>query len=161
MEVVDKKIDSLVGDVRKDVSRKIEDKSVEIDIRLRELDERSVVLEMGLGELKLKDLLRKDDLMRLYDEMKKGKGFGVGEGEMGLDEIRTLAREIVENEIEKYVFDGFGMVDYALVSGGAMVVKYFELLVVGKVGNWFFTINRSGVYSDVDKMLKLSFGEFG
>lgn len=160
VEVIDKKIESEVGNLRREVNRKIEDRSGEIGAQLRKLEERSEGLEAGLVELRSKELLTKDDLVKLYDEMKRGEvGGNIG---LSLDEIRGVAREIVEKEIEKHAADGLGSVDYALASGGARVVGHSEPLGgVGNAGSWLSGRGRSGVHSDAVKMLSPSFGEPG
>lgn len=162
IEALDKKIDSMVGGLRKDLNRKIEEKGVETDTRLSKLDERFAALEATLDELKSKDLLTRDDMKRLYEELVKLRGGGdLGQVELSWDEVRALAREVVQKEIEKHAADGLGMVDYALASGGASVVKHSEPFRVGKLGNWFSVPNRQGVHGDAEKMLKPSFGEPG
>ncbi|XP_021773411.1 protein SAD1/UNC-84 domain protein 2-like [Chenopodium quinoa] len=159
VEVVDKKIDSEVGNLRREVSRKIEDKSGEIGAQLRKLEEKSEGLELGLVELRSKELLTKDDVVKLYDELKRGDGGGnIG---LSFDEIRGLAREVVEKEIEKHAADGLGSVDYAVASGGARVISHSEPLGgFGNAGSWL-NVGNKGVHHKAVKMLSPSFGEPG
>ncbi|KAJ4979559.1 hypothetical protein NE237_010339 [Protea cynaroides] len=66
-------------------------------------------------------IITKKDFERLLDELKKSRSPEEGDKDWSLDTIRSLARDIVSNEIEKHVADGLGRVDYALASGGGMV----------------------------------------
>ncbi|GAB4855223.1 hypothetical protein Ancab_023848 [Ancistrocladus abbreviatus] len=161
LEAVDRKVESEVGGLRKEMNRKIEQKGMEYNAALKKLDERGGTLEKALSELRSKDWLTKDDFVRLYDELKKAKYGDVSLKELSLDEIRGLAREIVEKEIEKHAADGLGRVDYALASGGAMVVKHSEPFIIAKGVNWFKTTSRHEIHGDAEKMLKPSFGEPG
>ncbi|KAL2942968.1 SUN domain-containing protein 1 [Bienertia sinuspersici] len=158
VDVVDKKIESEVGNLRREINRKVEDKSGEIGAELRKLEERSENLELGLVELRLKSWT-KDDLLKLYDELKRGDGGG--NTGLSFDEIKGLAREVVEKEMEKHVADGLGRADYALGSGGAKVMSHSEPLFHSKGVSFFSGRTVSGVHGDADKMLNPSFGEPG
>ncbi|KAI3765295.1 hypothetical protein L2E82_15325 [Cichorium intybus] len=63
-------------------------------------------------------------IMRLQ-EFKAKKGVDDIE-ELKLDEVRAFVREIMQKEIEKHAADGLGKVDYAVASGGAIVLKHSE-----------------------------------
>ncbi|KAJ3684227.1 hypothetical protein LUZ61_013391 [Rhynchospora tenuis] len=76
---------------------------------------------------------------------------------VSLDEMRLFAKEMVEREIEMHAADGLGIVDYALWSGGACVVKHSEPFTGGKM-NWFAAKRRGSVHSNAQKVLELSFG---
>ncbi|XP_010694883.2 SUN domain-containing protein 1 [Beta vulgaris subsp. vulgaris] len=157
VEVIDRKIESEVGNLRREVNRRIEDRGGEVDVKLRILEERSQSLESDLTELRSKELLTKDDLVRVYDELKRGE---IG-GDIGLnfDEIRGFAREVVEKEIQKHAADGLGRPDYALSNGGARVVRHSEPLTAD---TWFSgNIMNHGVHRNAERMLKPSFGEPG
>ncbi|XP_074310719.1 SUN domain-containing protein 1-like [Silene latifolia] len=164
LEVVDKKIDSEVGNLRREVQRRVEDKGVEIEGKLSELEAKTEELETGMSELReiSKGFVSKNEVIRVYEELMSGgneENGGNGGSELSLDEIRVLAREVVEREIEKHAADGLGRVDYAVGSGGAKVVKHSDPLMVGK-GVWF-TAPRSGVHENAVRMLSPSFGEPG
>lgn len=158
VDVVDRKIENEIGGLRKEVNKKIDDQGAILESELRKLEAKSEGLERSLGELKAVDWLSKEEFQKIYDELKsKGSNFG----DASLDEIRTYAREMIEKEIEKHAADGLGRVDYALASGGAMVVKHSEPYMVGRGSNWFLLAAKNGVHSNADKMLKPSFGEPG
>ncbi|GAB4836182.1 hypothetical protein Ancab_001095 [Ancistrocladus abbreviatus] len=161
LETIDRKIETEVGSLRKEVNRKFEDRGVEFDAALKKLDEKSNTLEKALSELRAKELLTKDDFTKLYDELKNAKVGDLGQMELSLDEIRGLAREIVEKEIDKHAADGLARVDYALASAGAMVTKHSEPFIIAKGVKWFTTMSRHGVHGEAEKMLKPSFGEPG
>ncbi|KAL6327354.1 hypothetical protein AAG906_018956 [Vitis piasezkii] len=144
VEVVDRKIESEVGGLRRELSKKIEEKAGDFNNHLEKLDSKSETLEKKLGELGAMEFLRKEDFDKIFDELKNAKSADYGDREMSLDEIRGIAREIVEKEIERHAADGLGRVDYALSSSGAMVVRHSEPYILGK-----------------ERMLKPSFGEPG
>ncbi|GMH07849.1 hypothetical protein Nepgr_009689 [Nepenthes gracilis] len=151
LDAVEKKLEGEVWNLRREMNKKIEDKSAELDGALGKLDKRAEILDNALSALRSKDLLTKDDFSRLYDEFQKANGGDLGQTKLTLDDISALARKIVEAEIEKHAADGLGRVDYALASGGATVVKHSEALIVAK----------GGVHDDAEKMLKPSFGQPG
>ncbi|KAJ4813446.1 SUN domain-containing protein 1 [Rhynchospora pubera] len=74
--------------------------------------------------------------------------------------MKLFAKEMVEREIEMLAADGLGIVDYALWSGGARIVKHSEPFTGGKT-NWFAANGRGSVHSNAQKVLKPSFGEPG
>ncbi|CAK9163418.1 unnamed protein product [Ilex paraguariensis] len=158
VEAVDRKMENKIGGLKSELGKKIEDKGSEFVAELKKLDGRTGNLEKFLGELRATEWLRKQDFDGFFEEFKKAKGIDSG-GDVSLDEVRAFAREIVEKEIEKRAADGLGRVDYALASGGGMVVKHSEPYAGGKgSGTWFW---RNGVLRDAEKMLRPSFGEPG
>ncbi|KAI4332863.1 hypothetical protein L6164_017739 [Bauhinia variegata] len=159
VEVVDRKIDNEVGGLRKEVNQKIDDKGTIWESELKKLGAKSGELERSLDELKAVNWLSKEEFGKIFDDLKKTKGITFGDA--SLDEIRAYAREVVEKEIEKHAADGLGRVDYALRSGGAMVVKHSEPYLLDKGTNWFLNSARNGVHSGAYKMLQPSFGEPG
>ncbi|KAA8514776.1 hypothetical protein F0562_017955 [Nyssa sinensis] len=161
VEVVDRKIENQIGGLRRELSKKIEDRGEEFFIELKKLDGITESLENKLDDLRATNWLAKQDFDKFFDEFKETKGFDQGNRDVSLDEIRAFAREIVEKEIEKHAADGLGRVDYALASGGAMVMKHSEPYIVGRGTSWFYMKNWNGVHSDAEKMLRPSFGEPG
>ncbi|KAG7032913.1 Protein SAD1/UNC-84 domain protein 1, partial [Cucurbita argyrosperma subsp. argyrosperma] len=160
VEVVDRKIENEVGGLRREVDHKIEAKTADLESGLKVLQDKEEDLERSLSELTAVDWLSKQEFDRIYDELKKAKSGEIDERFANLDDIRAYAREVVEMEIEKHAADGLGRVDYALASGGAMVVKHSEPFT-GRTSNWFSRNARNGVHSNANKMLKPSFGEPG
>lgn len=161
VEVLDRKVESEMGGLRREVSKSIDDKSVILERELKKLEEKSEGLERTLSELKAVDWLSKEEFEKFFEEFKKQKSGELSENYVSLDDIRVYAREIVEKEIEKHAADGLGRVDYALATSGAFVIKHSDAYLAGKGSNWLSLSSRNGVYSYADKMLKPSFGEPG
>ncbi|XP_076937705.1 SUN domain-containing protein 1-like [Bidens hawaiensis] len=149
IDVVDRKVDDRVSGLKFELSRRIDDGHTEADNKFSELDRRIGSIEKTLSST---DWLSKDEFDRFVEEF-KGKN-----GDLKLDEIRALAKEIVEREIGKHAADGIGRVDYAVASGGAVVVKHSEAFGGGRRGGGWFSGN---VRSDAVKMLQPSFGQPG
>ena len=82
------------------------------------------------------------------------------EREVSLDEIRMTDRDMVEKEIQRHAADGLGRVDYALSSGGAMVVRHSEPFIIGMVGLLFRKFGLTTVYRD-SEMVRLLFRKIG
>ncbi|KAF7836288.1 SUN domain-containing protein 1-like [Senna tora] len=156
VDVIDRKMENEIGGLRKEVDKKIDDRGAVFESELRKLEAKTEGMERSLGELKAMDWLSKEEFQKIYDELKsKGSNFG----DVNLDEIRTYAREMIEKEIEKHAADGLGRVDYALASGGGMIVKHSDPYTWES--NWFLSSAKNGVHSNAEKMLKPSFGEPG
>ncbi|KAI3701855.1 hypothetical protein L6452_27262 [Arctium lappa] len=154
VEVVDRKIESEIAGLKTELSKRIDDEGAEFSTRFTELDGRVESMEKSLAAT---EWLSKDEFDRFLEEFKGKKGID-DVGDLKLDEVRAFAREIVEKEIGKHAADGLGRVDYAVASGGAMVLKHSEaFLGASRVSNWF----TGGVRSDAVKMLQPSFGQPG
>ncbi|XP_068344739.1 SUN domain-containing protein 1-like [Pyrus communis] len=162
VEVVDRKIESEVGGLRKEMEKKIEDKGVALESELKKLEAKGEGLERSVGDLRSVEWLSKQEFEKVYEDLKK-KVKSSEDGGLGatLDDIRAYARNVVEKEIEKHAADGLGRVDYALATGGASIVKHSEPYLVGKGSNWFSKSTKNGVHGDADRMLRPSFGEPG
>ncbi|KAB5543949.1 hypothetical protein DKX38_012061 [Salix brachista] len=159
VEVVDKKIESEFGGLRREMSKKIDDKGVILEGELRRLVERSDGLEKKIGELKAGDWLSKQDLEKFYQQLKKENDGEIGGSDVSLDDIMVYAREIVQKEIEKHAADGLGRVDYALAASGGMVVKHSDPYMDVRGVKRFLKGGR--VQPNAVEMLKPSFGEPG
>ncbi|KAL6980971.1 hypothetical protein U1Q18_022607 [Sarracenia purpurea var. burkii] len=162
IEVVDRKIEHEIGGLRMELSKKIEDRRMEVENELKKLDGRVESVEKSLEGFRATDWLSKEDLDKIFDEFKKVNDRDHVHGDvMNFDEIRVFAREIVEKEMEKHAADGLGRVDYALASSGAMVMKHSEPYSIVRRSSWFSATNRKEVHHDAEKMLRPSFGEPG
>lgn len=161
LDVVDKKVESEIGILRSEFSRKIEDESATLGSELKKLEARTDSLESYLSELKGSKWLPKEQFDSFVENFKKEEGGTGGFSGMSLDDIKAYARDVVFKEIEKHAADGLARVDYALASGGATVWRHSEPYVVGRGSNWFSTNSRNRVRNDAYKMLKPSFGEPG
>nr|GEU54814.1 hypothetical protein [Tanacetum cinerariifolium] len=143
------------------LGKQMDDESGKFNKRFRETDAKIRILEGVLNGIQW--------LTR--EEFKRWKG-----GEMGLDEIRAFAKEVVEKEIEKLakgVVDieieknaaktlwmtvvWLGRVDYVVASGGASVKKHSEAYVGGsgacRVTEW---LKGRSVRGDSVKLLQPS-----
>ncbi|XP_030450190.1 SUN domain-containing protein 1-like [Syzygium oleosum] len=161
VDVVDKKLENEIGGLRKELSKRIEDRSLMMRTDLKKLEAKTEVMEKSLSELKEGNWLSKQEFEKFVEEFMKGKGVVGDQSDVSLDAVKAYARDVVLKEIEKHAADGLGRVDYALSFGGGMVVKHSEPYLVGKRSIWSTISNRHDFHSDADKMLKPSFGEPG
>ncbi|KAI3708890.1 hypothetical protein L2E82_38433 [Cichorium intybus] len=153
VEVVDRKIDNEIAGLKTELSKRIDDKAADISTKFNELDGRIESMEKSLST----NWLSKDEFNTFLEEFKAKKGIDDIE-ELKLDEVRAFAREIVQKEIEKHAADGLGKVDYAVASGGAIVLKHSEPFIrANKLSRWI----SGNVHSDAVKMLQPSFGQPG
>ncbi|CAH9073347.1 unnamed protein product [Cuscuta epithymum] len=159
VEVMDKKIDGEIKTLRSDFSEKIEEMGAELEAKVKNLDVRSDNLKKLITEMEAKNWVSKQDFDKFLDEFKEKNG--VEASELSMDKVRAYAREIVEREIEKHAADGLGRVDYALASGGAMVMKHSEPFYPMGGRFWISWTDRNRVHTDAQKMLMPSFGEPG
>ncbi|KAI3805340.1 hypothetical protein L1987_27633 [Smallanthus sonchifolius] len=149
VEVVDRKLENEIAGLKTELSKRIDEEHAVVSNKFREYDGRIESLENSLTAA---EWLSKDDFDKIVEEFKGKKG------ELKLDEIRAFAREIVEKEIGKHAADGLGRVDYAVASGGAVVLKHSEAFTgSNRVMSWF----SGNVRSDAMKVLQPSFGQPG
>jgi SUN domain-containing protein 1/2 len=161
VEVIDRKIEKEIVGLRKDLRKEIIDKVDVIGSRLEKLDGTVDNLEKLNAKYREKEWVAREDFDKFLEEFKKIRGVESNR-DVDLDEIRAFAKKVVQVEIEKHAADGLGMVDYALATGGAMVVKHSEPYVTGKLSSsWFQGSDRNGVHNIADKMLRPSLGEPG
>ncbi|KAK1430117.1 hypothetical protein QVD17_12642 [Tagetes erecta] len=155
VEIVDRKIDNQVAGLRSELSKRIDDERAVFSNKFSEHNARIERVEQSLTS---SHWLSKHEFDEFVEEFKGKKGVD-DIGEMKLDEIRAFAREIVEKEISKHAADGLGRVDYAVASGGAMVLKHSEAFngASSRVRGWF----SGNVRSDAVKVLQPSFGQPG
>ncbi|ERM99063.1 protein SAD1/UNC-84 domain protein 1 [Amborella trichopoda] len=162
VEVMDLKISNEIGNLRREFGQKVENQEASFSNEIKNLESRTVGLEESLHKFSDMGLSSKEDIVGMLNDLLQQKGFHGNDQGLGLDDIRTMAKEIVEKEIEKHAADGLGRVDYALASGGGKVVRHSEAYYFGKVGNWLPVVKgRNGVHDNAQKMLEPSFGEPG
>ncbi|CAI9765065.1 unnamed protein product [Fraxinus pennsylvanica] len=161
VEAIDQKYEKGISSIKKEFGEKLDNQGEKVDLKLKELDGRSELFEKFMGDFESKSLLSKEEFSDFFEEFRKSKTNGDGYGdEVSLDQVREYARNIIEKEIQRHAADGLGMVDYALASGGAVVVRHSEPF--GKVtGSVSWLTNRNKVHADAEKMLRPSFGEPG
>ncbi|KAI3836676.1 hypothetical protein MKW92_040419 [Papaver armeniacum] len=163
VEIMDKKVESEISGLRREIGKKIDERGSLYESELMKLGVKTDELEKGFAELKDKGFFTKQDFDNFLEEFEKGKGDGKGKegNEWSLDDIRGLAKEIVEKEIEKHAADGLGMVDYALGSGGGIVLDHSEPFIYKKGLAWIPFKKQFGIQKDAQIILKPSFGEPG
>ncbi|XP_020103302.1 protein SAD1/UNC-84 domain protein 1-like [Ananas comosus] len=162
IEVVDKRIGKEIGALKQEFGEQVEEKRALLEKDLKKLEGRADNLEKSLSELKIKDFVSREEFEDFWNEVEISGSLDGSTSEVSLDQIRVLAREIVEKEIEKHAADGLGRVDYALASGGARVVRHSEPYGFSKASSWIAAAKaRSGVHATAHKMLEPSFGEPG
>ncbi|MCL7047937.1 hypothetical protein MKW94_009252 [Papaver nudicaule] len=160
VEVVERKIQSEVGGLRKEFTKKVEEKGAKYETELKKLEAKADELGKSFGELKGSGILTKEDFDKFFVEFMKNNAEG-SEKELSLDDIRAFAKEVIEKEIEKHAADGLGMVDYALASGGGRVLGHSEPFTHTKGSGWLPFKNQYGVHQDAQRVLEPSFGEPG
>ena len=52
------------------------------------------------------EFLRKEDLDKIFDDLMNVKGADNGDRKVSLDEIRMIARDMLEQEIQRHAADG-------------------------------------------------------
>ncbi|XP_078446868.1 SUN domain-containing protein 2-like [Wolffia australiana] len=163
LQVVEGKIEREIASVKEELEKVIKQNRGNIEKKLEELNAKGDRVEASLIKLSDSNFLSKEELPRILDELKISSSPGDDSRRTNFDEIRKQARVIIMNEIEKHAADGLGMVDFALASGGARVVKHSEAFSSGN-GRWISIGNafrRGEVHPNAQKMLQPSFGEPG
>ncbi|WOL18048.1 hypothetical protein Cni_G26841 [Canna indica] len=161
LDVVDRKIGTEVGITKRELKKQVEEKDLLFKEGLRRLTSQTDKLDRSVAEMKGMGLLSKEELQNFLNGFKE-RSLGGNDYEFTLDDIRKLAKEIVEKEIEKHAADGLGWIDYALASGGARVISHSEPYLVGKSRHWLaLGKGRNRVHPNAQRMLEPSFGEPG
>ena len=99
VDAVDKKIESEVGGLRRELSDKIEEKAGEVNHRFEKLDSRSEMLEKKLGELGVVEFFSKEDSDKIIDDLMNVKGADNEDMEVSLDDIIMTTRDMLLKEI--------------------------------------------------------------
>ncbi|KAH6820018.1 hypothetical protein C2S53_012886 [Perilla frutescens var. hirtella] len=161
VNAIDHKLEDGISSVRKEFDGKLEKKEAEVDLKLKALDVRSDGFEKFMDGFGSKNLLSKEEFSEFFEEFKKSRKDTESDSSgVSLDDIRDYAREVVLKEIERHAADGLGMVDYALATVGARVVRHSDPF--GKVGGiraWL--MNQNKVSAEAQRMLRPSLGEPG
>ncbi|KAL4564569.1 hypothetical protein LXL04_028633 [Taraxacum kok-saghyz] len=148
-----KMVEEIVG-LKTELTKRIADKGAELSSRVNDLDGKFQTMKKTLTT----DWLSRDEFNRFVEDFKSKKGMD-DVNKLNLDEVRAFAKEIVEKEISKHAADGLGMVDYAVASGGAMVLKHSEPYL--RMNKLFSKWISGNVHSDAVKILQPSFGQPG
>ncbi|KAK9081748.1 hypothetical protein Syun_031194 [Stephania yunnanensis] len=162
VEVVDRKIENEVGGLRRELTKTVAEKSSFLEDALKKLEVRVDGLDKSLTEFRASDFLTKSELETFLDELKKSRSAEEREKDWSLDDIRAVARTIVEREVERHAADGLGKVDYALASAGGKIVAHSESILCPSSGFWYFRPScLNYVLKESFRMLQPSFGEPG
>ncbi|XP_010491030.1 PREDICTED: protein SAD1/UNC-84 domain protein 1-like [Camelina sativa] len=156
VELLDKKMEREAKALKQEIERK----ASAFQSELKKIESRTESLEKSVDEVKAKPWVSKDELQRIYEELKKGNVDDSSFSDVSIDELRAYARDIMEKEIEKHAADGLGRVDYAVASGGAFVMQHSDPYLVGTASIWYATSIRRA-HTNAVKMLSPSFGEPG
>ncbi|CAH1440515.1 unnamed protein product [Lactuca virosa] len=145
IEAVDRKIEKEIEDLRNELSERIDENDFFYGARLRDFGER--VDSIGRSLIS-EEWLWKDEFNKSLEKLKFKKG--KDEGDFRLDEMKDYVKEMIEKAIDKHAADGLGTIDYAVASGGGMVVKHSEPYNL-----------PNGIHLSRLKILQPSFGEPG
>lgn len=167
LELVDSKIAKEVEGLRKELEERIGEQAATFMSELRSLQAKTGEIEESLVKLTDSGVLSRKEVLALVTSVVNMRA-AEGDGQvLSLDDVRAVAKQIVEAEIDKHSADGLGRVDYALGTGGGRVVGHSEGYFVGSGWSWgrgaldMLTLNFEGLHRDANKMLKPSFGEPG
>lgn len=167
LELVDMKFGKEVEGLKKELEESIEDHATAFYTELGNLKAQTGDIEESLMKLKGSGVLTKDDVLGLLNQV-VDKRASEGEGQaLSLDDIRAVARRLVEAEIERHAADGLGMVDYAVGTGGGRVVHHSEGYLYGNGRKWGLAAvgsllkTGSPMHPYAGKVLEPSFGEPG
>lgn len=167
LELVDTKIAKQVEDLRKELEQRIGEQAATFLLELRNLQAKTGEIEDSLVKLTDSGVLSRNEVLALVTSVVNTRA-AEGDGQaLSLDDVRAVAKQIVEAEIDKHSADVLGRADYALGTGGGKVVRHSEGYFVGNRWSWgrgaldILKMNFNGLHRDADKMLKPSFGEPG
>ncbi|KAF8783819.1 hypothetical protein HU200_000259 [Digitaria exilis] len=157
LDILDKKLGNEIDKTKRDITRQFEAKTNELEKKMKTLEDKTGKLDRSIIELRDMGFLTKKEFEEILSQIKEKKGLAGTYDDITLDDIMLYAKEIVEIEIARHSADGLGMVDYALGSGGAKVVRHSESFMNGKT----YMPGRSSVHATAQKMLEPSFGQPG
>eukprot|EP00252_Welwitschia_mirabilis_P005443 TRINITY_DN1592_c1_g1_i5.p1 TRINITY_DN1592_c1_g1~~TRINITY_DN1592_c1_g1_i5.p1 ORF type:complete len:475 (+),score=75.30 TRINITY_DN1592_c1_g1_i5:437-1861(+) len=163
LELVDMKYAKELEGVKKELEEKIQAHASEFLVGLDNLKKHTSSMEEALKQLKDGGILTRNDVKDIVNEMSNTKVIGESQV-LSLDDIRTVAKQLIEEELELHSSDGLGVVDFALKSGGSKVVRHSEGYNYGQnFGSSFSTmfVRNGALHPHASKMLEPSFGEPG
>ncbi|KAH7423092.1 hypothetical protein KP509_12G038900 [Ceratopteris richardii] len=166
LDLVDAKIYKEVEGVKKELEEKIDEQASKFGTELHNMLARTESIESSLKKVLDAGFPSKQDVLSLINsvvDQRAAEGSGKA---LSLDDVRAVARRMVEIEIEKHAADGIGRVDYALGSGGGKVVDHSEGFYHGLWFGWHllasgFLPRASNIHPLANKILEPSFGEPG
>jgi SUN domain-containing protein 1/2 len=162
LEMIDMKIGKQVGELRDEVKQNIDLQVVNLGTELKSI-------QTQLDRLRGDDdsAMSRTEALEMMRSVAADMLAVEGEGEsLSLEDVRAVARQIVLTELQKHTADGIGRPDYALASGGGVVVDHSEGFFVGRGGKWSMAAlsllpGVSQKHPLANKLLEPSFGEPG
>eukprot|EP00250_Pteridium_aquilinum_P000794 c10958_g1_i1 orf=425-1921(-) len=166
LDLVDMKIHKEVEGLRKELEEKIDEQGTTFGTELRNMLAKTEGIEASLKVLMDAGFPSRQDVLNLITAVVDERA-AEGSGEaFSLDDVRAVARRLVEVELDKHAADGIGRVDYALGTGGGKVVDHSEGFYHGLRLGWHQLAGNllpgaSSKHHLANKILEPSFGEPG
>ena len=166
LDLVDMKIHKEVDGLRKELEDKIDEQTISFGTELKNMKARTEDIEASLKTFIDAGFPTRHDVLNLITSIVEQRASeGTGDA-LSLDDVRAVARRIVEAELDKHAADGIGRVDYALTSGGGKVIDHSEGFYHGLKFGWqqlvgSFLPGGNHKHSLANKILEPSFGEPG
>lgn len=166
LDLVDMKIHKEIESLRKELEEKIDEQATSFGTELHNMQAKTEDIEAFLKSLTDSGFPSRHDVLNLITAVIEERAAeGTGEA-LSLDDVRAVARHLVEVELDKHAADGIGRVDYALGTGGGKVVDHSEGFYQGLRIGWHqlagsFLPGATNKHSLANKILEPSFGEPG
>lgn len=162
LDLVDMKILKEVEGLRKELEVKIGEQATSFGTELRNMKSKTDDIGASLKKLIETGFPTKQEVSNLISSVVEERA-SEGSGEaLSLDDVRAVARRLVETELDKHAADGIGRVDYALGTGGGKVVDHSEGFYHGLGIDWrHYLPGSKQKHSLANKVLEPSFGEPG
>lgn len=167
LDLVDIKYEKEVKGLKKKLEESIQEQAAVLYTELLNLKEKTGNIEESLLKFSDSEVLTRDEVLGIVNNVMETR---VDEGNgniLSLDDVRAVARRLVEAEIARHAADGLGRVDYALGSGGGRVVQHSEGYFPGNGKGWgvsslnLFRKSVGGLHPYAARVLEPSFGEPG
>jgi SUN domain-containing protein 1/2 len=121
LDLVDMKIHKEIDGLRREIEDKIDEQATSFGTELRNMKARTEDIEASLKMFIDAGFPTKHEVLELITSMVEQRAVEGSGDALSLDDVRAVARRIVEVELDKHASDGIGRVDYALASGGGKV----------------------------------------
>lgn len=165
LDLVDMKIHKEIEILRKDLEEKIDEQSTTFGTELRNMWAKTEDIEALLKGLMDDGFPSKQDVLSLISTVVDERAAEGNGKAFSLDDVRAVARHLVEIELDKHSSDGIGRVDFALGTGGGKVVDHSKVFYHGLKFSWHqlgsLLSGASNQHSIANKILEPSFGEPG
>ncbi|KAH7404006.1 hypothetical protein KP509_15G005200 [Ceratopteris richardii] len=166
LDLVDIKIHKEVEELRRNLEDKIDEQTITFSTELRNLMAKTDDIESSLKDLLNAGFPSREDVLTLINSVVDKRAAEGSGNALSLDDVRAVAKRLVEVELEKHSADGISRVDYALGSGGGKVVDHSDGFYHGLGIGWHllspsFLLGASNKHPLANKILEPSFGEPG